>query len=743
MKSRTLQKICDGLKENNYERLDLSYKELSAGQVKQILAALETNVSLQQLDLSYNQLGDATLIRLVQTLSNVRHPLSTLNLSGNLLSAEGVAELSSAVETNQHLVTVEMANNPGIKRQSPIAIDDGSRTGSYLARNHASLGTTSHKPPVLNNQVEETKAKGKEIASAPMPIRRGDIIGDLSSSDRNIYASSSSSSHAGPSTTARAPTANLSSVPAVNIVADSKAAIDHESKLPMGAYSPQGASSWSGEDTSSFMEEMEDLMPWLPHAPAALKAKIFPGCYPSNEAGQDKTVAAKTTVVSFEPRDSKALILNYVFTDASLLEQALTRKTALIEGNRSATASDRVANERLELLGDSIVRTVIDDILMELHLDWSTAQLSQARDVLVSKKGFLYEAAVRLELHKFAKMDKNERSLCVGEGRYTIFSSLMEAIIGAVFIDCKRDYACIKRFIAEHAGFSKKPEYRNFRLFEAVKNRDIEEMDYWLAQGADPNAWYNCMVEDPRPRPLILLNDTTPLSRFDVLYTHTEANALTLAFRRLDGIDEDTPRMVEALLKHGAHPSRGARISLASLLYETIVYDKRSPSHVCFKLTQVLCKYGADPNERSYQSGAIKFTAFEMAIFEGDEKTVRLLLAHGAKPYLRGPKKRTALHWAVLYADFHYQQEISARRSGSAATSFFKHHQPRWLKYQSIIQLLIAANASITATDEDGKQPISFTQQPVLRALLTPLSYQADAGEEFADSKETPNCILS
>jgi Ribonuclease-III-like len=76
--------------------------------------------------------------------------------------------------------------------------------------------------------------------------------------------------------------------------------------------------------------------------------------------------------------------IGYTFKNPKLLQQALTRKSAILEGKQTQSVGH---NERLEFFGDSILRTVVDDYLLERHPDYNEDQLSEARDTLVSKQG--------------------------------------------------------------------------------------------------------------------------------------------------------------------------------------------------------------------------------------------------------------------------------------------------------------------------------------------------------------------
>lgn len=424
-----------------------------------------------------------------------------------------------------------------------------------------------------------------------------------------------------------------------------------------------------------------------------------------------------TTAWSLEGLEER---IGYEFTgNLDLLRQALIRKSAVNE-KMPLCPSD---NKRLEFLGDSILRTVVDDILLELYPNEDTDSLSKRRDEWVSKKGFLYEAANKMNLSAYARMGKNEHNDCKGAGKYEILSSLMEAVIGAVFIDCNKDYSKIKQLIATHS-FADQPLYKDRQLFNAVKNNDLNAVNHWLKRGANPRVmYYDCRIPAPWPRPFILINDTKPLSYVDFLRTTNEANALTLAIRNWS-LTKDTPAIVEALLKSGAclNGDEKATTSLTPLLYETIAPGRSrradEPEGVFPQLTRLLCQYGANPNDRGHKCREDKYTPLELAIFNGDPETVQILLACDANANMKDNSKgRTPLHWAAVYAEYYYRKFLEAKKD---TTSFFKPDISYREPYREIMATLIQHGAKLTVVDKDGKLPVNLIQDPSLKTLLKP-----------------------
>ncbi len=124
--------------------------------------------------------------------------------------------------------------------------------------------------------------------------------------------------------------------------------------------------------------------------------------------------------------------LGYRFTDPSLLEQALTHRSA-----------GGLNNERLEFLGDSILGFVIANELYARFETASEGQLSRLRASLV-KRDTLAKLARQCVLGDYLNLGPGElRS--GGQTRASILSDALEAILAAIYLDS--DYATTRRVI--------------------------------------------------------------------------------------------------------------------------------------------------------------------------------------------------------------------------------------------------------------------------------------------------------
>lgn len=111
--------------------------------------------------------------------------------------------------------------------------------------------------------------------------------------------------------------------------------------------------------------------------------------------------------------------LGYSFSDATLLERALT--------HRSFSSQN---NERLEFVGDGLVNAVVAMLLFDAYPELDEGALSRLRSRLVSKDG-LAVVAKRFELGALLLLGTGERK-SGGRHRDSILADALEAIAGAI-----------------------------------------------------------------------------------------------------------------------------------------------------------------------------------------------------------------------------------------------------------------------------------------------------------------------
>lgn len=125
-----------------------------------------------------------------------------------------------------------------------------------------------------------------------------------------------------------------------------------------------------------------------------------------------------------------------------LLKTALTHPSYTKENNLSYSQS----YERLEFLGDAVLKLVISNLLYEKYSDYEEGKLSKIRSVLVSDAE-LAKLAKKINLDKYLILGLGEEHTG-GRTRESNIACSMEAVFGVYYLDGK--IAEIEKFLKEH-----------------------------------------------------------------------------------------------------------------------------------------------------------------------------------------------------------------------------------------------------------------------------------------------------
>lgn len=120
--------------------------------------------------------------------------------------------------------------------------------------------------------------------------------------------------------------------------------------------------------------------------------------------------------------------LGYVFRDRSLLSLAFTHRSYVNESRHTCSH-----NERLEFLGDSVLGVIIAEHLYTHFPSTPEGDLSYLRSRLVDANSCAVYIQ-KLNLSQYILLGKGER-MNDGRGRESIMADLLEAIIGAIYLD--------------------------------------------------------------------------------------------------------------------------------------------------------------------------------------------------------------------------------------------------------------------------------------------------------------------
>lgn len=121
--------------------------------------------------------------------------------------------------------------------------------------------------------------------------------------------------------------------------------------------------------------------------------------------------------------------IGYTFRDKKLLKQALTH---------SSFANEQKINkwddyERIEFLGDAVLELVSSDYLYRTHTRMPEGELTKMRSSMVCEPALAY-CAREIGLGRYIFLGKGEEATG-GRDRDSIISDVLEAVIGAIYLD--------------------------------------------------------------------------------------------------------------------------------------------------------------------------------------------------------------------------------------------------------------------------------------------------------------------
>jgi len=113
------------------------------------------------------------------------------------------------------------------------------------------------------------------------------------------------------------------------------------------------------------------------------------------------------------------------------LDTALTHSSYTFENKLSPLES----NERLEFLGDAVLKLIASDYLHERFPEYAEGELTKIRAILISDNT-LAQIAAQIHLDKYLKIGYHEEKLG-GRTRQSTMACAFEALLGALYLDGK------------------------------------------------------------------------------------------------------------------------------------------------------------------------------------------------------------------------------------------------------------------------------------------------------------------
>ncbi len=137
-------------------------------------------------------------------------------------------------------------------------------------------------------------------------------------------------------------------------------------------------------------------------------------------------------MMSREDIEAAEALLGVTFRKKELLEQALTHRSLQNESR----GEKKKHNERLELLGDSIIEIVVTEYLFRNYPEAEAGQLAKIRSALVSTAS-LKKVAVKLGFMKFWQASSGEKKDLLSARGHKLKheADTYEAIVAAIHLD--------------------------------------------------------------------------------------------------------------------------------------------------------------------------------------------------------------------------------------------------------------------------------------------------------------------
>ena len=134
-------------------------------------------------------------------------------------------------------------------------------------------------------------------------------------------------------------------------------------------------------------------------------------------------------------KNLKNFIKNIGFDEFSteLVLIAFTHASYTKENNLNSS----LCYERLEFLGDAVLKMATTDYLYKQYPDKSEGELTKIRSIVVSDE-ILYKIAQKLNIEPYIRVSKAEEK-CNGRTLVSIQACVMEALFGALYLSSNNE----------------------------------------------------------------------------------------------------------------------------------------------------------------------------------------------------------------------------------------------------------------------------------------------------------------
>lgn len=186
-------------------------------------------------------------------------------------------------------------------------------------------------------------------------------------------------------------------------------------------------------------------------------------------------------------------VIGYTFKDKLLIKRALTH-TSFANEQRINKNGDY---ERLEFLGDAVLELLTSEYIYLNNSAMGEGAMTKLRAMIVCETS-LAQSAKEIELSEYIFLGKGESAMG-GRERDSIVSDVMEALIGALYLDGGMDVAkeFVHKYILTDLENKKLVYDAKSSLQELVQKRKAGQISYVLLAetGPEHNKEFECAVE--------------------------------------------------------------------------------------------------------------------------------------------------------------------------------------------------------------------------------------------------------
>ncbi len=174
--------------------------------------------------------------------------------------------------------------------------------------------------------------------------------------------------------------------------------------------------------------------------------------------------------------------IGYCFKDKSLLKQALTHSSYANEQKINKTGD----YERLEFLGDAVLELISSDFIFRENPMMPEGEMTKKRSSIVCEPALAF-CAREISMEKYILLGKGEEATG-GRGRDSIISDVMEATIGAIYLDSGMEEASqfIHKFILSDLEHKQLFYDAKTILQEMIQRENQGELHYKLIRENGP-----------------------------------------------------------------------------------------------------------------------------------------------------------------------------------------------------------------------------------------------------------------